>query len=396
MATTPRDRLCREKDRVEAARDNGEMPREVGDTLIEYAVALDPAESTTRFEKNGEVKDYQPRTIEQYLRCLRITVDQGIDLLDTSVGEINDLMDSLREEEGLSKTTVVGYQSAIQTFYHYCDIAGVDPEAIETYNVRSPPRHDEHDMFSDEEVKALRRACRQSEMPVRNRALLELLIFTGQRLSALLTLRIADVEVDTETGPLGSRGYLFLNEEYDEEYGGLKGALRRGRKRPLFGANTYLRDWIASHPNGGDPDAWLFIGDPSHWKTNPADHWARPSADHVLRRIGKSAGVNKPVNAHNFRHYCATVLYRDYDVDQDDIRMLFGHKEGSNAIEETYSHLFDEEYIQKAEQALGYRQNGQQNALTPDVCPSCGESLKDHWWRCPSCQETFGPRTSSS
>jgi hypothetical protein len=62
------------------------------------------------------------------------------------------------------------------------------------------------DMFTEDEGNALRRACGQSELPTRNRALLELLIFTGQRLGALLTLRIGDVDT--------REGYIYLNDDY--------------------------------------------------------------------------------------------------------------------------------------------------------------------------------------
>jgi integrase len=278
--------------------------------------------------------------------------------------------------------TLIGYQCGAQAFYRYHDL-GIDPDDIHVYNDTSEPRHDERDMFTEEDVEALRRACGESQLPTRNRALLELLIFTGQRIGALLTLKIGDIDIQ--------EGYMYLNEEYDAENGGLKGALDRGRKRPMFGARKYVRDWIQYHPEGDDPDAWLFIGDPSHWKTDPDGHWAKVSADRVLRRIGEAAEIDKPVNAHNFRHYCATVLYRDYDLDRDTIRMLFGHKEGSTVLEETYTHLFDEDYIEKAEVKLGYREEEERNPFTPETCPTCGEILQDDWRQCPNCQEVFAP-----
>jgi integrase len=399
MATTPRDRLNRQKQKVESLADEGEITPEQRDALLEYADALDTAKARYTYAEDGEEKEFQPRSVEQYLRNLRTALghgnyDRSVDLWNASAAEVNEFMDALHDDEGLSKTTVIGYQSAVQRFYYYFDL-GVDPEDIRLYKERSSPRHDEQDMFTDDEVKALRQACGASGMPVRNRALLEMLIFTGQRLGALLTLRIKDVQPDAEKGPMGSRGYIYLNGEYEEQYGGLKGALVRGRKRPLFGANKYVRDWLDYHPHGDDPEAWLFIGDPSHWKTDTSDHWARPSADQVLRRIGEAAGVDKPVNAHKFRHYCATVLYRDYDLDRDAIRMLFGHVKGSSALEETYSHLFDEDYIQKAEQALGFREEEQPSPLTPDTCPTCGEILEDHWRQCPSCSEVFAPEQTT-
>lgn len=384
MATTPRDRLEREQQRVEDLADEGTISTETRDRLLEYADALDEGTVGHTFrDADGSVTTFKPRSVEGYLSCLRICAEDGFDLLDATADGFNDLMTQMHDDDGKAKTTLMRYQVAASRFYLYYDDLGVDPDEIHVFKERSKPRHDETDMFTEEDVAALRKACSTTRTPLRNRALLELLIFTGQRIRALLTLRLRDVDVQ--------EGYIYLNDDLDDEHGGLKGATVRGRKRPMFGARKYVRDWIEHHPRRGEPDAYLFVGDPSHWKTDLDDHWAEVSADHVLRRIGETAEVEKPVNAHNFRHYCATVLYRDYDLDQDTIRMLFGHVKGSSALEETYSHLFDDDYIQKAEAALGYREAETSKPLTPDTCPTCGELLEDHWRQCPACQEVFGP-----
>ena len=384
MARTPRDRLNHQKTKVRDLAADGTISTECEDMLLEWVDALDNSKARYKYRNaEGKVQTYKPRTVEGYLRNLRICCEDGLDLIDATADEFNGFIDGVHDDQGKSKVTLAGYQCAAATFYRYHDDLGVDPEDIHIYNERSKPKHDETDMFTDDEVSSLRAACGASQMPTRNRALLELLVFTGQRIKALVTLRVKDVDVQ--------EGYIYLNDEYDSENGGLKGALERGRKRPMFGARKYVRDYIQYHRQDAAPDDWLFIGNPSHWKTDPDDHWAEPSASQTLKRIAAEAGVQKPVNPHNFRHYCATVLYRDYDLDRDTIRMLFGHVEGSSALEDTYSHLFDEDYIRKAEVALGYQEDETPSTFTPDNCPTCGEILKDHWRQCPSCQEVFGP-----
>jgi integrase len=390
MATTPRDRVNNEKERIRSLPDEGHCSADVTDALLEFGEALDSEKVRHKYhDKNGNVKTLKPRSIDRYLSCMRICVKEGLDPFDTTAEEFNALMDRMHDVDGKAKTTVQGYQAAGEAFFRYHDQLGVDPGDINHYGEKSEPRHDERDMFTPEDIEALRQACAETDMTNRNRALLELLIFTGQRIGALATLRIGDIAFED-----GNHGYIYLNEEYDDENGGLKGALNRGKKRPMFGATKYVRDWIQYHPRGGDnpdPDAWLFIGDPSHWKTDPDDHWAKVSADHVLRRIGEYAGVDKPVNAHNFRHYCATVLYRDYDLDRDTIRMLLGHVRGSSALEEIYSHLFEEDYIERAEEQMGYREKQDRNPFTPETCPTCGELLDDDAKACPGCGTIFTP-----
>ena len=389
MATTPRDRLANEKDRIRSLSDNG-YSAEIADALLEFGEALDSEKVRHKYhDKNGNVKTLKPRSIDHYLSCMRRCVTNGLDPLDTTAEEFNALMDRMHDDGDKVKTTVQGYQAAGEAFFRYHDQIGVDPDDINHYGETSDPRHDERDMFTPEEVEALRKACAETDMTNRNRALIELLIFTGQRISALMTLRIGDVEFED-----GNHGYIYLNEDYEKEHGGLKGALNRGKKRPMFGATKYVRDWIQYHPEGGDnpdQDAWLFVGNPSHWKTDPNDHWAKVSADHVLRRIGEYADVDKPVNPHNFRHYCATVLYRDYDLDRDTIRMLLGHVRGSSALEEVYSHLFEEDYIERAEEQMGYREKKDENPFTPETCPTCGNLLGDDDKACSNCGNIFAP-----
>lgn len=389
MAESPRERLERQKNKIRSLTEDETLTPECRDALLEYADALDPKKARYDYSYENGSTEYKPRTIARYLSSLRIAAQDGLDLMDATAEDFNDLINTMHDDEGKSKVTLQGYQWAAIHFYRYHDHLGVDTDGIRLFKEKSEPRHDERDIFTEEEVNALRQACGETKNPPRNRALLELLIFTGQRLTALLTLRIKDVELDPPGNDNNS--YIYLNEDYDREHGGLKGALERGRKRPMFGARKYVRDWLQYHPNGDDPEAWLFVGDPNHWKTDPDDHLSRPTADKRLRLIAEKAGVDKPANAHAFRHYCATVLYRDYEIDRDTIRMLFGHVKGSSALEEIYSHLFEDDYIQNAEEKMGYREPEPRNPFTPETCPTCGELLKDDWRNCPSCGESFAP-----
>jgi integrase len=394
MARGPRDRLKRQKERVTELKDEGDITAEAAERLLTFAEALDGATVSESYHlPDGTRKTVEPRTVSAYLRNLRICAEEGLKLTEADAEDFNSLIARLYDDNRAQKTTLHTYQVAAEHFYRLHDDLNADPDAIEKFSERSDPKYDEQDMFESEEVDALRQACSATKMPIRNRAFLELLIFTGQRISALLTLRVDDVELDGDDG----NAYIYLNDDYAKEQGGLKGALQRGRKRPIFGAEKYVRDWLQYHPETSglgtddEEDVWLFIGDPSHWKTDPDDHWSRPSARQRLGQIRKEAGVEKPVEAHNFRHYFATVMYRDYDLDKDTIRMLVGHAEDSKALESTYTHVFDDDYIRRAEEKTGYREPEERNPLTPKKCPVCGKLLEDDWRTCPDCGNSLAP-----
>jgi methionyl-tRNA synthetase len=75
--------------------------------------------------------------------------------------------------------------------------------------------------------------------------------------------------------------------------------------------------------------------------------------------------------------------------------MLLGHVEGSSALEQTYSHLFDDDYIHKAEEKLGYREKEERNPFTPETCPTCGELLGSDDKACSNCGNVFTPDAQS-
>lgn len=349
---------------------------DIATRLVEFAIACDGETIRNEYrDGDGRVKTFTPKTILNYVANLRLCAQRGLDLIDVDADGLNEFMALQHDERGLSLSTIGIYQSAAVAFYRYHADLGIDPDAIEVIQHTPKPRHDEQDVFTDDEIAALREAA---DTP-RDRAFLELLIYSGQRLTALRTLRIEDIDLD--------RGVFYLNGDAE----GLKGADDRGRKRPLFGARKYVRDWISYHPVG-EPEAWLFVGDPRNPETNLDRPWAPNSIRARLKRMAADAGVDKPVNPHAFRHYFVTVMKRDYDLDSDALRALLGVVPHSDVLETTYGHVTTDEYVKKAEIALGYREDEPtESSLTPNACPTCGELLDDHWRRCPACDERFAP-----
>ena len=385
MAQTPRDRLEHECQTVKDRFDSGEITRETRGRLLEFADALDPEITRYHYLVDGSEQTYALRSIERWVQCLRLCTDRGLDLVNATAEDVNEFIDWLHDERGIAKTTLsTGYQMATVHFYRYHDDLGVSPEDIHKYNAKSAPRHDEQDMFTQAEVDALRDAC---EHP-RDRAFVELLIYSGQRITALRTLRIRDIDLDA--------GVFYLNSDGEWHSDGLKGAAKRGRKRPLFGARKYVRDWMQYHPNGDDGDSPLFIGQPNHWATKIDEPWSEAGVRHQLNRIADRAGVDKPVNPHNFRHYWVTVMKREYSMDEDTMRALLGLSKNSTVLQDTYSHVTNADYVEKAEQQLGYRETDDDRTLTPDACVTCGELLEGHWRRCPACGELYAPELQNA
>lgn len=390
---SPRTRLHRERKKIKGESDGEyepyDLPSDLARRLLDLSHALDednPRE--TYYAANGEKKSYAAGTVYQYLHMLiRWRELDGIDYLDTTAHEINELaadmdtgMHSESPDGGYSRQTVNKFFCAVKAFYRYHDDPGVDPEEIDMFKKANSPAYDDRDMFTRQEINELRDVM---DNP-RHRALLEMLIYTGQRIRAILTLRVKDFDLEG--------GYFYLNEDA----AGLKGATKRGRKRPLFGARKYVQEWLEYHPRGDEPEAWVFVGDPKNPRVDLDNPLTERSVRRILQNAADEAGLDKSANPHKFRHYFVTVMKRDYNMEDDTVKFLLGHGEQSNVMNTTYKHIKNEDYIRAAEEVLGQKEPEERNSFTPPYCFVCGETLQPKWKSCPSCGEVYAPDAEKS
>lgn len=305
MAQSPQKKLQHELNRIEKYGENGKLPYKTTDALIEWSSALNPEDDNFEYvNEKGESQEFAVLTVQTYLREMRKFAERACsDLLDVPPAEFNSEIDAMEsgenphvKDEGLAKQTLMVTQSAAQTFYWYFDLA--HPDEIKVYGKPSNSKHDEADLFTRDEVQALR----DSVEGARNRAILEMLLNTGQRISAIQGLRIRDIDVDA--------GYFYLNTDRS----GLKGADRRGRRRPLLGARRPMANWLEEHPLSPDSDAYVFIGNLDHHKTKPDEPLCQGTIRRMLEYTAEKAGVDKPVNPHNFRHYWTTIMKQEYGL----------------------------------------------------------------------------------
>lgn len=312
---------------------------------------------------------------------------QWHDLTECSTDDLNQLANDRFsgahksvDDDGVSQNTVHQNQVAWRAFarFHEAHPDGfdLDLDADEIILVdRDETKVDERDMFDSKEIEAMRNSTTNK----RDRALLEMLIYTGQRNEALRMLKCKDVQPDE-----GESGKLYI-----PDVDGMKGA---EGKRPLLGAEKAAREWKRAHPTG-DPDDAFFthIYDWSgHDDIEPGQHLSKQSFGRIPKRIADRADVEKPANPHNFRHYFVTMAISKHGMSMDTVRHLIGHNAGSRELERTYQHLVDEDHIENAELDMGVRDE-REESLTPATCPRCSEPLEPHYKSCPSCQMVFSP-----
>lgn len=347
--------------------------------ITEFLDAYD--ENNVVVPKPSDESHRKKRTLAAWCHRLR-SAAKRIDgsLTEADADDVNQLWQDCLDgthpdvkDEGLSKNTVSSHQSTVRMFYEYHDDLGVEREDL---SVVAPEKTNvnEDEIFTIDEIYRMREA---TEHP-RNRALFDLFVFTGQRLRAVQTLRVGDVDLED--------GTFMLNEEA----GGLKHA---DGKRPLLLAEASVRRWLNDgHPAPDDDDAYLLCQRRSY-RADDAERspLSQRTIRRVLKDIAERADVDKPSNPHNFRHSFVTIAKREYGLDNMTIKGLIGHKQGSRVMEETYAHLTDEDHIEAAQRATDTGHPDEDTSPTLDTCPACDEPLRDGAVACDMCGLQIAP-----
>lgn len=140
------------------------------------------------------------------------------------------------------------------------------------------------------------------------------------------------------------------------------------RKIRLINAVPALRDWLNHHPWHDDPDAPLFIR--LNDTTEPL-----PLLNHglakVLKKTARTAGIDKRIHPHLFRHSRLTELAKD--LSESELKVVAGWAPDSS-MAKTYIHLsggdVDKKILRKAG-LLDEDDEDYEDALEPEVCLRC-------------------------
>ena len=379
---SPKNLLRQARESLKTARDEERISENEFGVIAEIVNAYDENRPSTPPPK-GESHN-EGTTLKAWCNRLRLVAERlEVDLTEATEDDINQFWDDILsgqhtdvKESGLSPNTVTARQSTVRRFYDFHDDLGVDPEQL---SVIAPEKNnvDERDVYTGEEIDAMRDCI---DHP-RDQCLFDLLVYTGQRLRAVQTLRIKDIDLDD--------GTFYLNNDAD----GLKGA---DGKRPLLGAEASVREWLDYHPNP-EPDAYIITQRPDYRAdADGSNPLTQKSIRRILDRIVNDADINKPSNPHNFRHSFVTIAKRDYGMDDSTIKGLIGHRLESRVMEEVYSHLKDDDHVKAAQEATGIREPDEESPLSPDFCPTCDEPLPDGAKACSRCGTMFTPDAASA
>ncbi|MFC1942937.1 tyrosine-type recombinase/integrase [Chloroflexota bacterium] len=203
---------------------------------------------------------------------------------------------SLEKEKKLSGTTINTYSRAIKSFWKWLKKEGI----IAKNPLESVPNPKKPEtipkVYSEDEVRAIFRLLPEGS---RERAIIDIILDSGIRLSELVSLELSNINFETGRikvfGKGGKERYTYIESSAIKA---INDYVNKSRPQPVRQDKLFLsRD---GYPLSGD------------------------RIQKILAAIGKEAGLSERLAPHKLRHTCATLLLK-YGDNLEHIRLIFGH-----------------------------------------------------------------------
>lgn len=240
---------------------------------------------------------------------------------------------------GLAASSTARVVAAVHGWHRFCALEGWSP-SDPSQGVRPPPkaRRLPRAMSVDDVTRVLTAAGEgEGPVPLRDRALLELLYATGARISEVVGLDIDDLDLDPGAGAARLLG--------------------KGSKERVVPVGSFARQAVDAYLVRGRPAlAAAGAGTPAVFLNTRGRRLSRQSAWAVLRTAAQRAGIPgaDQVSPHMLRHSFATHLLAG-GADVRVVQELLGH--ASVTTTQIYTHVtpdsLREVYVTAHPRALG-------------------------------------------
>jgi integrase/recombinase XerD len=179
----------------------------------------------TDFRQDCLVRGMAERSVESYLNCIKICrgylSGQGKDILTIDRAAIQGYIEYLRLERGVSLKTVKMHLTALSSLYEFLVFDGhLDSNPVLAVRRRYSRRYKNGNEAQTRQLISIADMAKiiNSEMDIRDKAIITLLAKTGMRRNELITLDVADVnlvENRIKLKPTAKRSNrtLFIDDE---------------------------------------------------------------------------------------------------------------------------------------------------------------------------------------
>jgi len=286
-----------------------------------------------RFIVAKKIKGCTDRTLKYYAKQLMVILAKiGKNAAEVTADDMRYYI-AIRIKSGVSKETINNDIRCMRTFYQWLtdeDVVAKNPmNKISAIKKEYKPK----EAFTDDEIVRMRSLLTTN----RERAIFELLLCTGCRVSELVGIRLDDVDIKEERILVHGKGqkdrHVYLNAnakfalmEYSKE--------RKDLNVWLFSGGSY--NAIIESGLGGKHDGKNWYKMPE--LVDPDNHIDKGTIEQMIRRLGKKCGVK--AYPHKFRRTCATNALRS-GMPIEMVSKMLGH--ANIAVTQLYLDLKEED-----------------------------------------------------
>lgn len=208
----------------------------------------------------------------------------------------------LKDEKNLEPSSINRHLSSLRSFYNFLlnkEVINSNPFKL-VNGPKKPIKLPNYMKYS--EFEAMIATCDDSELGIRNIALLELLLATGARIGELIKIKVNNID--------------FHNKEVK--------VLGKGNKERICYFNDHAAESLKRYLNESrqvllknKASEYLFI---NHIGTPLTDRGVRTIIDNII----KKSSLNTKITPHTFRHTFATMLLNE-GCDLKSVQELLGH-----------------------------------------------------------------------
>lgn len=281
------------------------------------------------------VKGCTPRTVDYYKKSItKVLAVIGKTVDDITADDIRYYMAVRQQRDRVSKTTIANERRNLSSFFGW-----VYKEELIKSNPMAKVEMVKQDRIKKEaltemEIEQLRAAAKNEK----EKAVIEILLSTGCRVSELVNIKLSEIEEDRILvhGKGNKDRYVYLN------------ARAQLAVRVYVETRTDENPWL--FPKGIKCNEIAKKGakrkNVEEWWKNPKNiaegHTDKSSIESTCRKLAKRAGIKK-ANPHKFRRTCATLaLRRGMPIEQ--VSKMLGHEQISTT--QIYLDLTEGELVQ--------------------------------------------------
>lgn len=260
-----------------------------------------------------------PRTLESYRRDLaqyaRWLATRNLTLTTAGPGEVQRFLGERGLKQGIAARSIARQLSALKRYYRWLNRQGLradDPTlTIEPPRLPRPlPKS-----LSEADVEALLAAPDvDTDLGLRDRAMLELLYACGLRVSELVGLTLRAVSLDI----------------------GVVKVMGKGAKERLVPMGEVASDWLERYLREARPRLLGRHHCNTLFVTRRGGGMTRQMFWHLIKTYAARAGVSARLSPHTLRHAFATHLL-NHGADLRVVQMLLGHADISTT--QIYTHV---------------------------------------------------------